>query len=49
MRKEYRFHQLSREQREFWEMILMEEIDTQAWYAIACSAIMKEEIVLCAQ
>ena len=46
MKKQYRFAELSKGEREFHEMILMEEVDNQAWYAIAYSSIFAEEIFL---
>ncbi|MDO8469436.1 MAG: hypothetical protein Q7S84_00255 [bacterium] len=49
MKKEYRFYQLSQGEREFHEMILMEEIDIQAWYALAYSTILSEEVFMCIQ
>lgn len=48
-KKQYRFGQLSKGEREFLEMILMEEIDVQAWYAVMYSVIMSEEVFMCAQ
>ncbi len=49
MKKQYRFSQLSKSEREFLEMILMEEIEVQAWYAITYSCIMSEEVFMCIQ
>lgn len=49
MKKPYRFTQLSKGEREFLEMILMEEIDVQAWYAITYSSILDDEIFMCVQ
>lgn len=47
--KKYRFSELSKGEREFLEMILMEEIDVQAWYALTYSCIMSEEVFMCIQ
>ena len=49
MKKLYRFGQLSKGEREFLEMILMEEIDMQAWYALTYSCILSEEVFICIQ
>jgi hypothetical protein len=49
MKKSYRFGQLSKGEREFLEMILMEEIDVQAWYALTYSCILSEEVFMCVQ
>ena len=49
MKKQYRFAELSKGEREFHEMILMEEIDVQAWYAITYSSIFGEEVFLSVQ
>ncbi len=49
MKKTYKFSQLSKGEREFLEMILMEEIDMQAWYAITFSSILGEEVFMSIQ
>jgi hypothetical protein len=49
MKRLYRFGQLSKGEREFLEMILMEEIDVQAWYALTYSCILSEEVFMCVQ
>ncbi len=49
MKKTYRFAQLSKNEREFLEMVLLEEIDIQAWYAITYSCILAEEIFISVQ
>ena len=49
MKKTYRFSQLSKGEREFLEMILMEEIEVQAWYAITYSSILSEEVFMSIQ
>lgn len=49
MKKSYRFSELSKAEREYLEMILMEEIDIQAWYAVTYSAIIGDEVFMCVQ
>jgi len=49
VKKQYRFIELSKGEREYHEMILMEEIEVQAWYAITYSSIFAEEIFLTIQ
>jgi hypothetical protein len=49
MKKQYRFVELSRGEREYHEMILIEEIEIQAWYAITYSSIFAEEVFLAIQ
>ena len=49
MKKQYRFVELSKGEREFHEMILMEEIEVQSWYAITYSSLFGEEIFLSVQ
>jgi hypothetical protein len=49
MKMHYRFVELSKGEKEFHEMILMEEIDVQSWYAIAYSSIFAEEVFLTVQ
>jgi hypothetical protein len=49
MKKLYRFNELSKNEREFLEMILMEEIDVQAWYAITYSCVLSDEVFMCIQ
>ncbi len=49
MKRLYRFGQLSKGERELLEMILMEEIDVQAWYALTYSCILSEEVFICVQ
>ena len=49
MRINYRFAQLSKTERELLEQILMEEMDTQAWYVVSCSTLLKEEVILAIQ
>jgi hypothetical protein len=49
MKKQYRFIELSKGEREYHEMILMEEIEVQSWYAITYSCIFAEEVFLTVQ
>jgi hypothetical protein len=49
MKKQYRFSDLSQEEKEYHEMILLEEIDVQAWFAIAYSNIFNEEVFVAVQ
>jgi hypothetical protein len=49
MRKQYRFVDLSKEEKEYHEMILLEEVDVQAWFAIAFSKIFDEELFVAVQ
>ena len=49
VKKQYRFVELSKGEREYHEMILMEEIEVQAWFAITYSSIFAEEIFLTIQ
>lgn len=49
MKMNYHFGELSSEEKEYHEMILLEEIDLQSWYAIAYSSILGEEIFLTIQ
>lgn len=49
MKKNYRFGNLSKDEKEFHEMILLEEIEIQSWYAVTYSTIFGEEILLTVQ
>jgi hypothetical protein len=49
MRKQYRFAELSQEEKEYHEMILLEEIDVQAWFAIAYSNLFDGELFVAVQ
>jgi hypothetical protein len=49
MKKRRRFPYLSQKEREFHEVVLMEEINLQSWYTIVYSAIFNEEIILTTQ
>jgi hypothetical protein len=49
MKKKYQFADLSKDEKEYLEMILLEEIDIQSWYAITYSTIFGEEQILTVQ
>lgn len=49
MRINYRFAQLSKTEREMLEMILMEEVDSQAWYVITFSRMLGGELFVTVQ
>ena len=49
MKITYQFGRISKAQREYYEMILLEEIDMQSWYAIAYSDLLAQEIFLTIQ
>ncbi len=49
MKRKYRFSELSKDEREYLEMILLEEIDVQSWYSITYSSIFGEEIIIAIQ
>jgi len=49
MKRKYRFSELSKDEKEYLEMILLEEIDVQSWFSITYSSIVGEEVVLAIQ
>ena len=49
MTRRYRFVELPPHERELYEMVLLEEMDMQAWYAIRLSSLMDEEIFVILQ
>ncbi len=49
MKRKYRFSELSKDEREYLEMILLEEIDVQSWYSITYSSIFGEEVIIAVQ
>ncbi len=49
MKMNYYFAQLSRHEREFLEMVLLEEMDIQRWYSVAFSSVFGGEIFLTLQ
>jgi hypothetical protein len=46
MKIQYRFARLSRNQQELLAMVLLEEMDTQHWFAVAVSPRLGREIFL---
>ena len=42
----YQFAELSKQDKEFHEMVLFEELDMQSWYALAYSTTFGEEVFL---
>ena len=42
----YQLAELSKQDKEFHEMVLMEEVDMQSWYAVAYSTTFGEEVFL---
>ncbi len=49
MKTNRRFGKLSRSEREFLEMVLLEEMDRQMWYAVSFSTILGGELFLALQ
>ena len=49
MKKKYRFAQLSKDEKEYLEMVLMEEIEIQSWYFIAYISMFGEELIMTVQ
>ncbi|MFN0158670.1 MAG: hypothetical protein ACKVRP_11450 [Bacteroidota bacterium] len=49
MRMQYRFSPLSKEERELFETILLEEMDAQSWFAVTFSSIFGEEVFITIQ
>jgi len=46
MKIQYRFARLSKDERELLEMVLLEEMDLQRWFTVACSSILNIEFIL---
>ncbi len=46
MKIRYTFPDLSEEDRELHQVVLAEELQLQAWYAIVCSSLLHQETVL---
>ncbi len=42
----YQFAELSKQDKEFHEMVLLEEVDMQSWYAVAYITTFGEEVFL---
>ena len=49
MKIHYRFTQLSRDEAEYLEIVLMNELEDQSWYSIYFSRIFDEELILTLQ
>jgi len=49
MKMHYRFSPLSKDEREYLEMILLEEMDVQSWFAVSYSTLFGEEVFLSIQ
>jgi len=49
MKKHYRLAQLSKHEQEYLQMVLLNEMEVQAWFVVRCSAIMREELILVIQ
>jgi hypothetical protein len=49
MKMNYRFSPLSKDEREYLELILLEEMDIQSWFAITYCTLFGEEIFLSIQ
>jgi hypothetical protein len=49
MKKRYSQARLSARERAFLELVLLEELDMQSWFAVLCSSLVSEEFVICIQ
>jgi len=49
MRIRYILPRLSKEEKDFWEAVLLEEIDLQRWFAVASSRVLAGEVLLLLQ
>lgn len=49
MKIRYIFPRLSKEEKDFWEAVLLEEIDMQRWFSVASSRFLGGEIILILQ
>ena len=49
MKIQYRFAKLSRDEREVLEMVLLEEIERQVWFAVAFSEFFDAELLITLQ
>jgi hypothetical protein len=49
MKIQYRFAKLSKDEREFLQLVLMEEMDIQRWFAVAWSSLLGVEVLLTLQ
>ena len=46
MKIRYRFARLSKDERELLEMVLLEELDMQRWFTVACIPVFGRELIL---
>lgn len=46
MKRRYRFPQLSKDEQEYLEAVLLEEMDVQRWFAVAYCGLLNGEIVV---
>jgi hypothetical protein len=42
MKRNYHFPRLSRSEREFLEMVFLEEVEAQSWFSVACTSLLGE-------
>ena len=49
MRIQFRFTPLSQDEEQFHAMVLLDEVDVQAWFAIRFSILMDDEIFVALQ
>ena len=49
MRIRYIFPRLTKEEKDFWEGVLLEEVDLQRWFAVASSRVFGGEILITLQ
>jgi hypothetical protein len=49
MKIRYTLSRLSKEEKDFWEAVLLEEIDMQRWFAVASSRLLGGETFLMLQ
>jgi hypothetical protein len=49
MKIRYIMPRLSKEEKDFWEAVLLEEIDMQRWFAVASSRLLGGETLLILQ
>ena len=45
-KKQYRFPELSKAERECYEEVLLEEMDIQTWFMVAWSEMFSEELLI---
>ncbi len=49
MRIRYTFPRLTKEEKDFWEAVLLDEVERQRWFAVASSAVLGGEVILTLQ